>query len=73
MHYTDPLTIERLTAIRVDAARCQAQTDLLLRQAASVKQPGMSRRTRIFLANMGQRLAALGGWLEQHSSPRASY
>jgi hypothetical protein len=73
MHYTDPLTIEKLSALRVDAAQQQARTNELLHQARSREQGSLSHRSRRILSRVGHQLIVVGNWIEQTSSPRPSY
>lgn len=73
MHYTDPLTIEKLTALRVDTAQQQARTNELLHQVGSKEQESLSHSSRRFLSRVGHQLIVLGNWIEQTSSPRPSY
>jgi hypothetical protein len=73
MHYTDPLTIEKLSALRVDTAQRQARSDELLHQLGLKKQESLSLRRQRFLTRVGRQLMVLGRWIEQCGSPRPSY
>ncbi len=72
MYYTDPLTVERLTALRVQTARRQAQSSTLLHQVAS-KEKSLPHHGHRLLRRMGHQLVVLGRWLEQYSAPQHSY
>ena len=73
MHYTDPLTVEKLAALRGEAARRQAQSDELRREAATMQRQDLSHRSRNLLAHLGQQLVVVGSRLEQYGNPRPSY
>jgi hypothetical protein len=73
MQFTDPLTVERLTTLRVDTARRQAQTHSLLHPVGLREQQSLPHRARHMLRYVGHQLVVVGGWLEQFSTPRPSH
>lgn len=73
MYYIDPLSVEKLTALRVDEARGQADDCNLLRPMGLEERLGLAQRSHRLLHHMGRQLVVLGEWLEQYSSPQHSY
>ena len=73
MYFTDPYTIERLAAVRMDTARCQARDHRLSRQATMKEQQSLPLHDYRWLHRMGHQLVVLGEWLEQYGSPQHSY
>ena len=73
MHYTDPLTIEKLSALRVDSALRQDRSDELLYQVGLKERGSLSHRKRRFFSGIGRQLMVVGSWIEQYGSPRPSY
>ncbi len=72
MYFTDPLTVEKQTALRVETVRRQAQSRALLRQITS-KEASLPHHGHRLLHYMGHQLVVLGEWLEQYSAPQPSY